>query len=917
MRAHDMSQETCEILPGSYPGLMWPRESTLNVIDPQHVFCSGPRPAWSMSRASTVPYADEHWAAGDVVGDRVVKPRLALLRAAALLWSPRPRLEVLPTSKGDDIISGRNHQQTCESRDQRSILGSEHPLSGSPHTRLGQKFLSQASPRSSANEINRTSRERAIGELSAMLMPGIFPYVQHSPNQMDQAASNPSREVPLSTFLEGSTGARLLDGSLMDERDLQPRLKPNCQRNNVVSVGIPSIDRSRCSTPDSGRSVTPVLLEEEAERTPLFPAYKRLSLHRRGSSHDESRKRSIFTQSQVGPKGEMPRVHCHSSSIEVSPRLLFPREHNSEVFDVAQNPPENGNEGTKARIEQRSEQDHDMSSTSDESVGVARGIEGDGSAIGKNYLADVLGLGNQSNSSKEKRIKSLSYRFGMGRLSEARGKSERGNIPDPGLKVYKDEDHSSELSDLSKNSGTSRGHQRDITLGSISLLSSAPSEEIAISPDPTPERHGTLFLQCGAQGEDLPGVQGLAAEEEEEEVEVCHDVSSPTRIEDITDPLTLYRHQFPFVPLETLDELTEEGTCDWNSTSRRSTDETCHKSQSSFGSLSSVLHSKSRKSLLTFPPTTASSEADSSDGTKPEEGFGWATILNQKSLPAQQRQQQDLPTICESPEIHIETPSKNVNLDPSFWDASPLSLSLTTTMEAKPLASSLGIGASKHPTRQRSLSPASNDVCFDSAEWIDSVVHQSLERLSLSGSGQNPSLETKGTFQSSSRSGLQASTCISSEQASPSIKMFKRRSTSSTSLFKSTANRASRISKRLSSTSSSNTSNCKNLYENEPERIEKGGKTTFHLRRESSKVVRDPKKKDTTTTTEPEASSDGVQERIKRFESRRNSRQQRFQIPLPLANSSAKKVRKRGRGREYEECFWKRKPNLAAPKCWC
>ncbi|TKY88419.1 hypothetical protein EX895_002771 [Sporisorium graminicola] len=75
----------------------------------------------SLSSAKSVPYLGKHWAAGKVIGDRVVAPRRSFVRGLNFMLNPKPRLEVLPCPATQHEYDVRSDKATHNSARQ-SVL---------------------------------------------------------------------------------------------------------------------------------------------------------------------------------------------------------------------------------------------------------------------------------------------------------------------------------------------------------------------------------------------------------------------------------------------------------------------------------------------------------------------------------------------------------------------------------------------------------------------------------------------------------------------------------------------------------------------------------------------------------------------------------------------------------------------------
>ncbi|KAE8232963.1 hypothetical protein CF326_g2006 [Tilletia indica] len=606
----------------------------------------------------SVRYRREHWNAGEVVGDRVARPRSALLRGISLLFDPRPRLEVLPFRAEPEVDTGSqrlrpdaqprngpNGRPSTQDSVEELNLGRTRDGEQAPHTRPSQDRSGR--PSTNARSRNGTSQTNStafqLDGLSAMLLPRLVPGLSIGPDV--QVADDDERtlveeyqnfyrrylsDLPdifnFNSAREAFQGARR---TIMSRLSIRQNLAPTTVAWNMratdSSVANATFGDNSVPGDDSMYSFTTAAEASEVDGqqtpseqvrgvgTPVGTVQEPSSSAPRSNTSAESGTTvdgsKVFSwvpqQAEVSPSR---RPAGRSSSVSVEAGRSFgslqnvttrsrPGKHRRDAASLPDAKPETLAEASEdialhqltpsksdpvgvhqvvvRQVEpttvEKNKQRQSTSPTPPEdtslslSVGVGRGMEDShrrslaselGMASTRKSLGSEMGL--ESVGSGRQR-KSLSSDFGL--LLAALREQKEGS-PSSSKRLTSDSMSSTIMSEEISLSSPSR-HEMTPRNNSMRMQSSPP---LGPSPAPNAVADTTSSISVDDEAAEAPATLAdemveapLVADQIDQHGPSDEEIAQAIRQ---MDPLTLHRYLHPAMPLETLDEVTEEMTAD-------------------------------------------------------------------------------------------------------------------------------------------------------------------------------------------------------------------------------------------------------------------------------------------------------------------------------------------------------------------
>ncbi|CAD6888187.1 unnamed protein product [Tilletia laevis] len=614
-------------------------------------------------RVRSVPYGREHWTAGDVAGDRVTRPRSALLRGLSLLFDPRPRLEVLPSRTGREVNDSRTRPSDGQSQGGEDRHRSAHQsfeelnLSrGRARERSSNDGPSQqnsgwastwasTNARSGNGTTQTNTNSFQLDGLSAMLLPRLVPGLSIGPDvrvaddderTMVEQYQNFYRrylsDLPdIFNFNSAREAFRDARQSIVNRLSIRQNLEPTTVAWNMRATNLSTTDatygtdcapgddsvHSFTTAADGGEtdeqqtaagdtlgirtspttthpqtdglsaigsvpSVEPTATSDGSKVFEWVPQQSRASPSRlptgRSSSISVEAGRSFASLQNVTTRSRQGKHRRDAASLpDAKPELLVEALKDVSVLQPppSRNDPVGDDLSEPITAEENEEQESQPPATASAdnslslSVGNARGFEDSN----RRSLASELGMvstrkslgsetGIESIASGRQR-KSLSSDFG---LLLAALREQKEDSPSSSKRITSDSMSSTIMSEEISLSSPSRINMTPIS-NSLRMHSSPPHSRSAaanavadttssISIEEEEEEAAAEALTSLA--EEVAGAQ-MAADQSEQRRPSDEEIIQAIRQ---MDPLTLHRYMHPAMPLETLDEVTEEMTAD-------------------------------------------------------------------------------------------------------------------------------------------------------------------------------------------------------------------------------------------------------------------------------------------------------------------------------------------------------------------
>ncbi|KAL9936635.1 hypothetical protein V8E36_004703 [Tilletia maclaganii] len=590
-------------------------------------------------RVRTVAYGREHWAAGDIVGDRVVRPRSAMLRGFSLLFDTRPRLEVLPVSSPDSETSTRrirpdNGMLPSESWGSQESEGFSWDLGRRRYPARSQsmpqaQLQAATEPRADAGVApSPGAGDFKLDGLSAMLLPRIVPGLSIGPDvpvaDDDEQTLVEQYQKLYRRYLSDLPDVFSFQSARQAFRDARRTL---LRRVSIHQTAAVPATRAARATNVSAADATGVLTEagdesmhsfataaEASERIQMLDqsradeALTSIATHSarpRGEdiqsySASELRKthvaadgRQVFSwisqESEVSPP-RMPVGRSSSVSIDslVSEQQVTTRSRHGRQrreasslpdatpesmarVDVAKgkgkavSPVDLSGPNSAKRVGVKQLPPLPLSPTPDTSIVTSTGGIGGVENSHRRSLASELGLTSAR--------KSLGSEMGLDSVGSTRQRKSMSS--DFGLLLAalreKKENSPSSSNRLTSDSLSSTHMSEEISLSTPSNAPDTPSRNLMMHSSPPPPLQRPTLAAVAPRILSID--EGCEDAEDEVEPDGADPGAQPEIEQDLTDeeladaiqqmdPLTLHRYLYPAVPLETLDEVTEEMTND-------------------------------------------------------------------------------------------------------------------------------------------------------------------------------------------------------------------------------------------------------------------------------------------------------------------------------------------------------------------
>ncbi|KAK0540720.1 hypothetical protein OC835_000537 [Tilletia horrida] len=591
-------------------------------------------------RVRSVPYRREHWTAGEVVGDRVARPRSALLRGLSLIFETHPRLEVLPfqaepeaasrrvrlPNSSVDIMNDGGHSRIPSFEQvnldiRRNAAG---PNSEGRHSAGIERRAPSSHPRSRNGTTHSGTGTFQLDGLSAMLLPRIVPGLSIGP---DVAIADDDEQTLVEEYqsfyrryLSDLPDIFNLNSARQAFQEARRSIlrRVNVRPNPARAATAWNIAATNVSTPnatggytdpgdDSVHSFTTAAEASEAEEArinPLGPPSEPEAERNDLQADEDASRRPVFNwtpqPAQVSPP-RLPVGRSSSVSIEVGKTLAGHSNvttrsrqgrHRRDATSLPDAKPE--------VLAQFQETEAHTSMTA--STSMPLGLHGVSTPTedprplpqppASPPAADTS-LNLSVNGREESHRRSLASDLGlasarrslgseMGLESVGSGRQRKSLSSDFGLLLAalreQKEDSPASSKRLTSDSVSSTIMSEEISLSSPSRHEETPARSLLMhSSPPAPQARAKMIpeplssssiveesversteemnkveteLQTGNQGMVDVGMDQLPSEEEL--AEAVHHM----------DPLTLHRYLHPAIPLETLDEVTEEMTND-------------------------------------------------------------------------------------------------------------------------------------------------------------------------------------------------------------------------------------------------------------------------------------------------------------------------------------------------------------------
>ncbi|KAK0543115.1 hypothetical protein OC845_006282 [Tilletia horrida] len=581
----------------------------------------------------SVPYERRHWTAGQVTGDRVVRPRSAFVRGMSLLFEPNPRLEVLPSERDSSSIRSQV-QRLWEIRprvsfdhmhEQRSPRPSDATSSETFGSARRQHIPETSSFHPPGRAVNASSRvsppplppprglpprnDFRLDGLSAMLLPRLVPGLSIGPEM--EVADDDERTLveeyrqfyhrylsDLPDLFSVASAREAFEGirnSIMRRIQAQGRAgassssslsppQPSCDVITLNSIGevdaasrlsfetalpdmsLEELDDKPPPVPPKDNDPPPPAehtLEGQGLRTDVSNSNARgHKNHGRSSSVSVEFSEAVASARSVSIRSRRGRHRETFSLPDARPQSLDVSARQSTLGSIedetsVQDEPSSEKVGSLAQNASMSLEVDALANTNRRSLASELGLNSMRPSLGSEMGLESVGSGPNR--------RSLSADFGI-LLASLRRQSEQS--PTSSERTTSNSLISTLISDLSSVS-TASIHPTSLSssLGPVTTSDPPPSKTAAPHKGEVGgQSMSEQSLSALHQELSSPLLQANAPLEEEQQHQQEQEQGMTTaefsQIVESMDPLTLHRYLHPAIPLETLDEVTEEMTAD-------------------------------------------------------------------------------------------------------------------------------------------------------------------------------------------------------------------------------------------------------------------------------------------------------------------------------------------------------------------